>query len=78
MQLVEQQCETPEEAVLGVLCLLGDCVLADKWLSQWFRQIRFNFKITGCGCRARRRRRRRLRPSPPLRAAATPSASRSG
>lgn len=43
--LVDPDGENPEEAVFGVLCLLGDCVLADKWLSQWSKAIQFDFQI---------------------------------
>jgi hypothetical protein len=25
--------------------MLGDCVLADKWLSQWSKNIRFDFQL---------------------------------
>jgi len=45
-KLVSRSGETPEEAIFGVLCMLGDCVLADKWLSQWSKNIRFDFQLT--------------------------------
>eukprot|EP00729_Bicosta_minor_P021369 gene21369-6111_t len=43
--LTDPEFENPEEAIFGVLCLLGDCVLADKWLSQWSKMIRFDFQL---------------------------------
>lgn len=44
-KLVSCDGETPEEAIFGVFCMLGDCVLADKWLSQWSKHIRFDFQL---------------------------------
>jgi hypothetical protein len=38
-------CETPEEAVFGVYLMLGDLRLADAWLAQWARAIRFDFQL---------------------------------